>query len=352
MPPKTGGMRKPAEEKALLAELGKMFHLIKATHKEQRNGREAATAAAAAAPSNAKASTKKAKADTRRGSRRRSRHGGTVWMVLKGGFGPHAVPTAAQTALVDRRAASRALLSEKRRAAALRAAEAYIESAWQQAREAELVNKDDAPTEEGDAYLAEQYAMASKMLCPAAAGAHLHQLVANHCTSTAGAAETAATRGAPTYAMSRGEWEDLCTREAALLFRYRTSATPPETAEDYFRAQQQARERLYHFATAEPVAAGGSGDVVPTKCIVRIRSSQRDKHTAILSTAKAVNYFRSNLGQVLRKELSGSRLPRGGNTAGDDAEPGSGAGKSGAQHGGGAAAAAHHATSAKKKRKR
>nr|CAJ2466249.1 unnamed protein product [Leishmania braziliensis] len=312
MSTKTGGMRKPVEEKALLSELSRMFHLLKANRKEQRNGREAATAAAASSAgvctTGAKAS-KRATRDARRGSQRRSRRGGSIWIVLKGGFGPRSVPTAAQAERVDTRANGRALLSERRRAASLKEAEAYIQSAWQQAQEAELLTKDGTPTEEGDAYLAEQYAMASRMLCPPTTGAHLSQLVANHCSSGLDNAVTGATHGQPAYVLTRSEWEDLCTREAAILFRYRTSATPCGTAEDYFKEQQQARENIYHFATAEPTTR--AGDIVPTKCLVRIRDSQREKHTCILSTPKSVNYFKSNFGQVLRKELSGSRLPRG-----------------------------------------
>ncbi|CBZ23074.1 conserved hypothetical protein [Leishmania mexicana MHOM/GT/2001/U1103] len=354
MPAKTGGFRKLAEEKALLSDLSKMLHIIKANHKEQRNGREAVAAAAAASTAAANAASlkasKKTKPDTRRGSQRRSQHGGSVWIVLKGGFSPKSVPTAMQTEKVDTRASGRALLSEKRRAAALKEAEAYIESAWQQAKEAELLTKDGVPTEGGDAYLAEQYALASRMLCPPTTGAHLHQLVASHCSSGLDDAVTGVAHGQPEYTLTRSEWEDICTREAAILFRYRTSATPAGTAEDYFRAQQQARENFYHFATAEPMTK--AGDIVPTKCFVRIRDSQRDKHTCVLRTAKSVNYFKSNFGQVLRKELSASRLPRGGAADEGDAATSAHAGKGNHQVTPQSGAAAHHSNSGKKKRRR
>lgn len=347
-------MRKPAEEKALLTEFGKLFHLAKAQHKEQKQQPQA--------PQNAKKDRRGgAAADTRRGSQRRSRHGASIWMVLKGGFGPHAVPTAAQASTVADRRAQRATLSEHRRLAALKAAEAYIESAWQQARESDLVNSDSTPTEEGDAYLAEQYATASQMLCPAPAGGFLHQLVETHSAapSATAAAEVDAAEAAPPaplFKLSRAEWEDVVTREAAILFRYKTRATPSTSAEEYFKAQQHAREQLYTFATAEPTVQSGA-DVAPTKCIVRVRDSQRNKHTAILSTAKAVNYFKSNIGQVLRKELASSRLPRGGaeetdgNTAGAGGAgaAGTGAAKSGSNNNNNNANSAH---SSKKKRKR
>ncbi|KAG5487912.1 hypothetical protein LSCM1_08227 [Leishmania martiniquensis] len=356
MPTRTGGMRKFADEKALLSELSKMFHLLKANYKEQRNGREAAAAPSSASASSAargsasRKASRKERSDTRRGSQRRSHHGGSIWILLKGAFGPKTVPTAMQSKRVDRRADQRALLSERRRAAALKAAEAYIQSAWQQAQEAELLNQDGTPTEEGDAYLAEQYALASRMLSPRATGAYLHQLVANHCRSGLDNAVTGATHNEVQYMLTGSEWEDICTREAAILFRYRTSVTPSGTAEDYFKEQLQARESTYHFATAEPTTK--SGDVVPTKCFVRIRDSQRNKHTSALSTAKAVNYFKSNFGQVLRKELSGSRLPRGG--AGDEAEvaPFANACKGNHQTASRSGASAHSANSGKKKRRR
>lgn len=307
MPPRTGGMRKLAEEKVLLAELAKMFHVAKAHHKEQQNTDKVAK----------KASGSTAAKDARRGSQRCSRQGGSIWMVLKGGFDPRAVPLASNTAVVEARAEQRAALSEKRRAAALKEAEAYIESAWQRARESDLVSSENVPTEEGDAYLAEQYATASQMLALVPAGSFLHQLVESHSRG----ADTLSSSGGqkktlPDGALSRVEWEDLCTREVAILYRYRTSATPSISAEDYFKEQQQAREQRYYFITAEPTEKAGA-DVAPTKCVVRLRDSQRNKHTSILSTAKAVNYFKSNLGQVLRKELAGSKLPRGGADEGD-----------------------------------
>jgi hypothetical protein len=318
MPPRNGGMRRPTEEKALLSEFAKMFHVAKANHKEHHNTSHTAETQPSPPPARQQHSKKESctsAKETRRGSQRRSQHGGSIWMVLKGGFGPHSVPLASSTHRVAARADQRAALSEKRRVAALEAAEAYVESAWQQARESGLVNSDNTPTEEGDAYLAEQYATASKMLATAPVGEFLHSLVDTHSATAAAAAapppsDDDAKTG--TFALTRAEWEDVCTREAAILFRYRTHATPPSLSpEEYFKAQQHAREQRYRFTTAEPTTDSGD-DVAATKCIVRLRDSQRNKHTAILSTAKAANYFKSNIGQVLRKELAGSRLPRGG----------------------------------------
>ncbi|KAK7198689.1 hypothetical protein NESM_000832600 [Novymonas esmeraldas] len=362
MPTSAGGTRRLAEEKTLLSELSKLFHIIKANHKEQRNGRETATPAAAAtttahsvaAP--IKAARQRAKVDTRRGSRRRSRHGGSVWIVLKGGFGPRSVPTATDTRVVARRASGRAVLSEQRRVRSLAEAEAFVESAWQQAREAELLGSDGTPTDEGDAYLAEQYATASRMLCTTAVGTHLHQLVAQHCSSGAGAAVAATAAVAEEEAndtLTASQWAEQCRREAAILFHYQTSATPSGTADDYVAAQQSVRSARYFFTTAEPVTE--SGDVVANKCIVRIRDSQRNKHTAILSTAKAVNYIRSNLGQVLRKELSGSRLPRSGVEEVDATSAGAGAAAGKSSHTSQAhsgATAAGHTNNGKKRRRR
>ncbi|KAG5512092.1 hypothetical protein JKF63_07556 [Porcisia hertigi] len=339
MPPRTGGLRRPTEEKALLAELSKMFHILKAKHKERRYGRESGAASG------------KAEGAPRRGSQRRSHRGGSVWIVLKGGFSPKSVPSATQADTVATRANRRVVLSERRRAAALKEAEGYINSAWQQAQEAELVGKDGTPTDEGNAYLAEQYAIASRMLCPPATGAQLHQLVKKHCHGVSEDSVTSTVSGPPTCKLTRNEWEDICTREAAIFFRYRTSATPSGTAEDYFKEQQQARENVHYFATSEPATNGG-GDIVPTKCIVRIRDSQRDKYTSILSTTKSVSYFKSNFGQVLRKELSGSTLPRG--IAADEADSaaGSSGGKGNYQTSQNGGATTNHSRSGKKKRRR
>lgn len=54
-------------------------------------------------------------------------------------------------------------------------------------------------------------------------------------------------------------------------------------------------------------------DIVPTKCIVKIRNSQRNKHTSILNSQKGINFFVTNFMQTLKRELGAAscKLPRG-----------------------------------------
>ncbi|CCW72346.1 unnamed protein product [Phytomonas sp. Hart1] len=198
-------------------------------------------------------------------------------------------------------------------------------------------------------------------------GAYLRLLVEQHCGGREGERRDCGRTPAPIAkapdeayqsAFTREAWEDLITRENAIRFRFHPASargggrggwagvgnpTDPGVGENMEEADRQAElfksqmERalsgaglFYHLA--EPAAevdaadslpadnpldspetgrASNGRDIAATKCIVRIRNSQRQKHTAILSTAKSVNYFKLNFMQVLRKELTNLNLPRG-----------------------------------------
>lgn len=358
-----GGLRRVEDEKQLLSELSKLFHVVKAAHKEQRNVNAAAatttttgasvsssspspnpqgaantvsagdkrkpnTGAAQKAKSVGVKGSAKRSSTARRGSQRRSKAGGTVWVVLKGGFASSAVPSAAQSSQVTSKAKTRADRVHKNRIAALENAEAYVKSAWQQAEEAGLLLDDGkTPNPDGETYLREQYAEAVKLLQKPAPGAYLRQLVATHSTSASTESKAAAVKAVQpqSSAQSVKEWEGIISRERAILSRAATfsvntgaskNSNEEEESEAVRAAIEEAQSACYS-ALAEPCVGGTStgaapqADIVPTKCIVRIRNSQCQKHTAILSTPKAINYFRSNFAQVMRKELSSSKLPRG-----------------------------------------
>lgn len=360
------GARSLVDEKTLMSELGKLFHVARANVREQRNtsraqkAKQKTTAARTTADivdaENATSDTekkeeKKGQKKGRCGAspkvrRRGSRRGGTVWVLLKGGFAR--VPTAEKTALIAHNSAFRGRLSERRRVAALEAAEEYVRTAWHQAREAGLLLPDgSAPSgEEGFEYLREQYAVAASMLRREPVGAQLRrtveQTVPNHLAATPVAATTAASTSTTTMAAAKAssplftaeEWAGFIARENVILKRFASSAAAAAQDDGEMIMHEAALvASQYYFTIAEPLApvdsasadgvadtAGGSGnahggeqakDVLPTKCIVRIRNSNRTKRTTIIASVKAANYFKSNFMQVIRKELATSKLPRG-----------------------------------------
>ncbi|RNF01206.1 hypothetical protein TraAM80_07144 [Trypanosoma rangeli] len=348
-----GGARALQDEKVLLAELGKLFHMARANVREQRNTQraeakrqKAPTTTAARAKRTAAAGAKGGNLTEgrppRTGSKRsrKSTRGGTVWVVLKGGF--TRVPTSEKAQAIAHNTAFRGRLSERRRVQALERAEEYIQTAWQQAQEAGLLLDDGSGPngDEGLQYLREQYEVAAGMLRREPVGAFLKKIVAQTIPSyatvpaeaTTPAAASLASAAAPML-LTRDEWADVIARETLILKRFAPStSTEEDTGEAVLHEAAQVPSR-YYFPIAEPLAPleaalaettvgyrdtgsdapGGeqARDVLPTKCIVRIRGSGKQKHTAILASTKAVNYLKSNLMQVIRKELSGSKLPRG-----------------------------------------
>ncbi|RNF14549.1 uncharacterized protein Tco025E_05857 [Trypanosoma conorhini] len=329
-----GGARALQDEKALLAELGRLFHVARANAREQRNTQRAdakrqkapaATAAASATGRPPRIGSKKS---------RKCARGGTVWVVLKGGFAR--VPTSEKASAVAHNSVFRGRLSERRRVQALERAEEYIKTAWQQAQEAGLLLDDGSGPngDEGLQYLREQYEVAAGMLRREPVGALLRQIVEQTIPSYAAPSAAAAAPAAPAR-LTQDEWAGVIARENAILRRFAPPAgTEADAAAAVLHEAAQVPAR-YYFPVAEPLAplervsaaatttegyrdTGGDApggeqarDVLPTKCIVRIRGSGRQKHTAILTSTKSVNYFKSNFMQVVRKELSGSKLPRG-----------------------------------------
>ncbi|RNF21736.1 hypothetical protein TcG_03054 [Trypanosoma cruzi] len=358
-----GGMRVLEDEKVLLAELGKLFHMARANAREQRNthraeGRRRKATVTTTTPTTTRRTktTTGAKKDLKEGrpprtgskrSRKTSTRGGSVWVVLKGGFAH--VPTSEKTNTIAHNTVFRGRLSERRRVQALEEAERYIQTAWQQAQEAGLLLDDGSGPngDEGLQYLCEQYEVAAGMLRREPVGAFLKQIVDQTIPSSAPMSLTAP---APTFSsvdnaatstqLSRDEWAGVIARENVILKRFAPRASKEEEekeeAEGHGESVLHEADQvpsLYYFPIAEPLASleaasavtgmgfretsddarGGeqARDVLPTKCIVRIRGSGKQKHTAILTSTKSVNYFKSNFMQVIRRELSGSKLPRG-----------------------------------------
>lgn len=297
-----GGTRKVVDERILLTELGKLFHTVRATFKEQRQVNRAKRAAG-----------KSTDTKQHRASDRKSKAGGSVWVLLKGGFASSSVPAAYDKARVERRALCRRELSERRRMKALEAAEGYVQSAWEEAANAGLLTEDQKLTDEGTVYLREQYNVAIKMLnAGSGTGCTLRRLVEVHCKGRDGLqAVVPAPLQSGNGLSTAAQREDMATRESAIRLRFHEAHSSLNSVMAEEALKSSGEESLYHMAEPQAVRSAAGPDIAATKCIVRIRNSGRLRHTGILSTPKAVNYFKSNIMQVLRKELSNSKMPRG-----------------------------------------
>lgn len=111
-----------------------------------------------------------------------------------------------------------------------------------------------------------------------------------------------------------GDDDETLTKAERYYFLLReptASASASATASDAMTRNEEAEEKN-NINESTPAATGVSvtEDILPNKCIVRVRSSQRVKQTMILSKVKDIHHFVSNFSQVMRKELSSSRLPR------------------------------------------
>ncbi|KAG8342982.1 hypothetical protein ERJ75_001330300 [Trypanosoma vivax] len=332
------GARALQEEKTLLQELSKLFHVARANAREQRIIKRAATSREGdGKPKNAVSSARQKpglkaghKANKCTSRARKSKNGGTVWVVLKGGLAQ--VPTSGMTGVIAHNTEFRGRLSERRRLEALETAEVYVQTAWQQAQEAGLLLPDgSAPSgDEGLLYLREQYHVASGMLRREPVGQHLKQLVECSIPTTFKNDEVpfSSTSGATVY--DKDTWADIITRENVILKRFNSRLSGVDSTDQILNEAENVASKFY-FPVAEPLAPVGSTaaqstnssnsievlhgeqvrDIVPTKCIVRIRGSNGKKHTTILSTAKSVNSFKTNFMKIIRKEVSGSMLSRG-----------------------------------------
>lgn len=351
-----GGARTLQDEKVLVQELGRLFHVARANAREQRVIKRAAArteegSASPSKPRTGKASEKKPKkkkSNSKKGKKgksssdksrrargpRRKTRGGTVWVVLKGGF--TRVPTTSMTAIVEHNKVFRGRLSEQRRLAALEAAEAYVQTAWQQAQEAGLLLPDGSGpnSDEGLEYLREQYDVAAGMLRREPVGARLKQVVESTISSSAAVGAADMTTAVPETVYDRDQWADIITRENVILRRFSKSLPLETDNTEAVLAEAAEVPSKFYFQIAEPLAPQDSNtlaltpnsssadllhgeqviDVLPTKCIVRIRGSGGKKHTTIISTPKGVNSFKSNFMQLIRKEISNSKLPRGEHT--------------------------------------
>lgn len=312
------GRRDPkTDEKAFVADIARSLHIEKAVAKagriEKRNASDA-TAEKASSPS---------------AKKRARKSGGSVWITFKGGFS--AVPivadgSASATAALSALTAHRGATSEAALIRAVAAANAYMESAREQAAEAGLhctgesaahakqaaraSGSDVVDYAEGDAYLKEQRAIAAKGVQKALStpcGAHLRALVAKSASSSAADVPSFATKEA------REAFEDAVAAARLFVANAETDAEAVR-APMYFSVGQRQDSQVKGATSTDGgntlciVKSKVSGAASPggaKKGARRTKEERGKKGTVIFRTrAKADAFVQSFMNNVIRKEMS------------------------------------------------
>lgn len=306
------GRREVDEEKVFTTQLSKALHVTKANiaqkkiiRKADKTRAEKEAAAGSAAPAAVATSL------SRRAAKKRAR-GGSIWITLKGAF----ASSTTDAAEANRRSEYRSRLTQKRRSRDESRASDYIESAFSQAKEAGLLDTSGvAQSDEAVAYLEEQYEVAANMLKRPAVGSYVASMIGAVCPTPVTSTAAAAAGRARTWA------EESALKERTLLQRRYTvgpgvESAPPAAATAAEPVEETAKQLLQEtcFVLREPVEqvpphvppvdGAVTEDVVPTKCIIKLRSSA-GKSTCLLSNQKSVAAFRQNLSLFLKKEVSG-----------------------------------------------
>lgn len=355
--------RKLENDKIILSELGRMLHVVNAAEKERilrercnnspendQVHREKPIAADDRRNSQGKKNVERKKLPNLQRKVRHSKKGGSVWVLLKGGFDSKQVPMANTHSkssnahgqgknteifsLCENRALHRLHWNLQKRLEALESAEAYIESAWREAEKGELLvprskinsnvsqqGKERMPTEEGKEYLMQQYQVASQMLFHSNDQGALFSLVQ----------QTSGNRVAAPNELNRStaieqhirlhseQWKNVLQREKEIKEKQFNEVDNGKCVVSNEEIRKEV-ERNWVCIT-EKLASGKSSDISATKCFIRLRNSQRQKHSSILNSQKAAKNFATGIIKVLRKELTNnSVLPRSGKDDALDSE--------------------------------
>lgn len=356
---RNSGRRELSSETALLSNLSRMLHSAKVAHKEKTLVKKVEKLArkgkceTAPALENQGKETKMGSSNTmvdkpvKKKKRLSNKRGGSVWIVLKGGFNASGVPLNKTNGLsskgfysaAEKRAMKRLNLELLQREKRLQDAEAYIDSAWREAENGGLLeaparseNKGKAqrgiPTEDGVTYLKEQYKVASQILSRPPIGQFMMDLINQH--DSTGLSSKPCSNSMPSHCLgilqeylntNRDRWKKLLHGEKFIGLGY-TAET--ESASNILVSEQEVRDELTRCWM--PIAEkcnnddGVVNDIEPEKCIVRIRNSQQEKHSAIISDSEAINSFKINILKVIKKGLSNSLLSKSGNETGHESE--------------------------------
>lgn len=351
------GCRELLNERKIVSELSRMLNVVRTAYKEKKQVKKAANIEQNRSNTNAAVLSKRkkeakkegvdAKSEKKGKTKRNSsnKHGGSVWILMKGGFHASNVPTEKKSFRVgddsltatEYRAYKRLQLELHLREKRLQNAEAYIESAWREAEIGGLLNssavnasnesiRGRVPSEDGEVYLQEQYDVAKGLLDHAPVGQAMKDLTQNRGTavqpSTGNSSLSPMLTALLKQYMSKNKsrWMKLLEGENRIRLGFMEANENTEISAvkegDLFG---QLLASWLHIVEEHRSTNAVKDDIKPTKCIIRLRNSQKEKHSSILSEPKAINYFTSHTLEVIRKEFyNSSVLPRGGKEKLDD----------------------------------
>lgn len=349
--PSGSGCRELLNERKIVSELSRMLNVVRTDYKEKsqvknaRNLERNSNSASAVILPKRKKEAKKGGVDAmtaRRDRKRRNssnKHGGSVWILLKGGFNASNVPPENKSwrigddsvTVTEYRAYKRLELELHLRERRLLDAEAYVDSAWREAEIGGLLNSSSVngtnesirkrvPSQDGEVYLQEQYDVAKSLLDHAPVGQAMKDLAQNRGTSALlpvvrSSLSPKLTSLLKKY-MSKNESRWIKLLEGENRIRLGLAEANKNTEVSVVKEADLLDQLLaswLHITEELGSTNAVKDDIKPTKCIIRLRNSQKDKHSAILSEPKAINYFTSHILEVIRKEFyNSSVLPRGG----------------------------------------
>lgn len=316
--------------RTLPAEAGRLLHITAAATEESRQVRRRAKQQQQRHHQGGGGNSSPSAAEGTRRSRK-SKAGGSVWLVMKGDWHSSHIPslpvaTAAahpkHRNLPETRARLRVTGTLRQWMEALDMAEGYVASAWREAQSGGLLYEGaDSPTPDGEAYLKEQYEVAWGMLPTNPMGSVLLQMmnlqhgVENPTPQQPAGAATASVPPAFLAEMMKDACSVVQRRHALRVVpQHRPSSTAVPSSLSPSEAAAEATaliQESFFIITSPHGSEDGIGPQGRRMVFVRLRNSHNTKASGVLQTRKSGSQFVGNLMRVIRKELLASSLPRG-----------------------------------------
>lgn len=353
------GRRELSNEATVLSNLSRMLHGAKVAHKEKRLVRKVEkmsrkqTQEMSTTHEGQRKEVKKEGVDAliakkaKKQKRSSNKRGGSVWIMMKGGFAASKVPINKVgdsegklfSPAVEQRAIKRLEVELIQREKRLQDAEAYVDSAWREAEKGGLLQSISAgeakgsiargvPTEEGELYLMEQYKVASQLLSHPPVGQFVMDLTLKHGFTGLPATDYRSSISSECLRLlekhlqkNKNRWVKLLQGEKLISLGH---VSEKENAVKISVAEKEVMDEL--LRCWKPIAEDCckqdevDNDIQPTKCIIRVRNSQQQKHSSILSRKEEINSFKNNVLKVIKKGLSNSLLNKNGSAMIDEAE--------------------------------
>ncbi|CUG89732.1 Hypothetical protein, putative [Bodo saltans] len=303
------------DDKAVVNEIARLIHVVKTNEKQRKVIHRAAKKGADNVPSKGQGkSEKSSKAQLRKkvNKKRASANSGSIWIQ----FTPCLQQPIATGDDATKNAAFRLKRSQEKREAALTSAVAYYESALAQAREAGMAASNGQPmSSEGAQYLKEQFSVAKAMLNVGAVGLHRARTVS---TLSGGSDDAAAFLSHLPEAISDSSYRECYEWAAQQITKERVAIKAPRpfvaedeengtvsssadvVEEEELSVEEEARQlaHAYRFIVTDEEANQAS------RCIVKVKGPYGKKTTSAVTSQKVANSLKTNLSQMLRKEMT------------------------------------------------